>query len=70
MVLKFISKITKKPIARIVTKKNLIGFTESISVYGAIATIESAAVVGAMNLNWFFTLPDRLFTIISLFKSS
>jgi hypothetical protein len=68
MVFKLKSKIIKKPKANVVTKKNLIGLTESISVYGAIAMIESAAVTGPINLNWFLVLPDLSLTIISLFS--
>jgi hypothetical protein len=69
IVLKFISKITKKPRARVVTKKNLIGLTESISVYGAIATIESVAVKGATSLSRLLVLPILSFTIYQPFQN-
>jgi uncharacterized membrane protein (DUF2068 family) len=69
MVFKLKSKIIKKPKANVVTKKNLIGLTESISVYGAIAMIEIAAVTGPINLNWFLVLPNLSFTIYQPFQN-
>jgi hypothetical protein len=69
MVFKLKSKIIKKPKANVVTKKNLIGLTESISVYGAIATIESVAVKGATCLSKLLVLPDPSFTIYQPFQN-
>jgi hypothetical protein len=69
IVFKLKSKIIKKPKANVVTKKNLIGLTESISVYGAIATIESVAVKGATCLSKLLVLPDPSFTIYQPFQN-
>ncbi len=69
MVFKLKSKIMKKPRDRVVTKKNLIGLTESISVYGAIATIESVAVKGATSLSRLLVLPNLSFTIDQPFQN-
>ena len=68
IVFKLKSKITKKPRANVDTKKNLIGLTESISIYGAIATIESAAAEGAIRLSRLPVLPDLSFTICQPFQ--
>ena len=69
IVFKLKSKIIKKPRANAEVKKNLIGFTESISKYGAIATIESAAVAGAISLSRLPVLSDILFTIYQPFQN-
>ena len=63
------SKITKKPRANATIKKNLIGLTESISIYGANATIESAAAEGAISLSRLPVLPDLSFTIYQPFQN-
>jgi hypothetical protein len=68
IVFKLKSKIIKKPRENVEIKKNLIGLTESISMYGAIATIESAAAYGAISLSGLPVVPDLTFTIISLFS--